>query len=323
MPARLKILTSVLTLVLVCSSSLAARQDVTLRYRWTKGDTLRYRITQQSTTTIGGIPGMDNLTIEQSIVQVVSTSVDDVAADGAATLKQSVESVKMDLTSPVFAASYDSAKPEAATDQLSATLKGVLSQVIGQSYTVVMGPTGEVLKVEGVSKMAEKMFSNVSADPAAAGVLDGLKAGLSDDSMRSLLAQSFSQSPNRPLKVGESWTYDVVQKNPMLGGIITSVKMTLKSVDGEASKRVATIATASDVKQDAAAPPAPNPMGMTMKLSPGTGDGEQVFDVAAGRLTRATIRMSMPMSMSGAGPDGSPMNLTTIVKGTTTTELIQ
>ena len=95
MPSRLRFLsTGALILTLLCGSSIAARQDVTLRYRWTKGDALRYRVTQQTTTTINGIPGMDNLTVEQSILQVVKTTAGEVAADGTATLSQSVESVQ-------------------------------------------------------------------------------------------------------------------------------------------------------------------------------------------------------------------------------------
>ena len=324
MPSRLRFLsTGALILTLLCGSLVAARQDVTLRYRWTKGDALRYRVTQQTTTTITGIPGMDNLTIDQSIIQVVKMTVAEVAPDGTATLNQSVESFKMNTASPMFNAGYDSEKPDAATDDLSARLKAVLAPMIGQSYNVVMAPTGEVVKVEGISKLAEKMFSNMSADPASAGVLDGLKASLSDESMRSLMGQSFAQAPNRPLKIGESWTSEILQSNPMLGGTITSVKLTLKTVGGDDPKRVATIGLDSSVKQDPAKPASPNPMGLTLQLSTGTGDGEQVFDLAAGRLVRSTVRMNLPMSMSGQGPDGTPMNLSTLVKGTTTTELIQ
>ena len=320
MASHLKTLyTGALILTLLCGSSIAARQDVTLRYRWTKGDALRYRVTQQTTTTINGIPGMDNLTVEQSFVQVIKTTAGEVAADGTATLSQSVESLKMNTTSPMFSAAYDSEKPDAATDELSARLKAVLAPMIGQPYTVVMAPTGEVVKVDGLSKLAEKMFSNMPADPAAAGMLDGLKASLSDDSMRSLLSQSFAQAPNRALKIGESWTAEIVQHNPMLGGTITSVKMTLKAVAGEDPKRMATIGIDSTVKQDPAKPGAPNPMGMTLQLSTGTGDGEQTFDLSAGRLVRSVVHMTLPMSMS----DGAAMNLSTLVKGTTTTELIQ
>ena len=324
MASHLKALyTGALILTLLCGSAIAARQDVTLRYRWAKGDVLRYRVTQQTTTTINGIPGMDNLTVEQSIIQVIKTTAGEVAADGTTTLSQSVESLKMNTTSPMFSAGYDSEKPDAATDDLSARLKAVLAPMIGQPYTVVMAPTGEVVKVDGLSKLAEKMFSNMPADPMSAGMFDGLKASLSDDSMRSLLSQSFAQAPNRALKIGESWTAEVVQNNPMLGGTITSVKMTLKAVAGEDPKRVATIGIDSAVKQDPAKPASPNPMGMTLQLSTGTGDGEQTFDLSAGRLVRSVVNMNLPMSMSGQAPDGTPMNLSTLVKGTTTTELIQ
>ena len=50
----------------------ALRQDVTLRYRWTKGETIRYRIVQQSTTTISGLPGgMGDMAIDQSTSQTL------------------------------------------------------------------------------------------------------------------------------------------------------------------------------------------------------------------------------------------------------------
>ena len=57
---------------LLCGPTVSAlRQDVTLRYRWTKGETIRYRIVQQSTTTISGIPGMGDMAIDQSTTQVI------------------------------------------------------------------------------------------------------------------------------------------------------------------------------------------------------------------------------------------------------------
>ena len=48
-------------LVIIASlfgASIAAVQpDIAIRYHWIKGETLRYRMTQQTTTTMSGLPG--------------------------------------------------------------------------------------------------------------------------------------------------------------------------------------------------------------------------------------------------------------------------
>ncbi len=302
----------------------ALRQDVALRYRWTKGETIRYRIVQQNTTTISGLPGgMGDMAIDQSTTQTIRWAAEDVSADGTTTLRQVFESVKMEMNSPMFAMSYDSAKPDAGDNPMTAMLKGVLTPMIGESFTIVMAATGEVQKVEGLSKLTEKMFQNIPQDPAAAGILDGLKANLSDESMRSTFAQTFAQFPNRPLKAGDTWNSQVSVGNPMFGGLITSTTSTLKSVEGEGSNRIATIVTTSAIKQDSSKPAQANPMGLTMQMGNGVGDGEHIFDAGTGRFRRSTTHLTMPMTMSGTGPDGTALNMKTSLKTTTTVEIVQ
>jgi hypothetical protein len=305
---------------LLAGPSVAAfRQDATLRYKWTKGDTVRYQIVQQSTSVLSGLPGMGDMNIDQTSTQVLLTTAENVAADGTATLKQTVESVKMQMNSPMFSFAFDSVKPEAATDPMSSMLKNVLSPMIGASFTVVMASTGEIRSVDGLSQVAEKMFKNVGQDPAMAGMFDGLKANVSDDAMRSMLSQAYTQFPARPIKPGDTWNAQVSSGNPMLGTVVTSIASTLKSMNGDGT---ATIAQNLTVKQDPSKPPQPNPMGMSMKMGEATGTGEQTYEVASGRLRRAQTNVTMPVSMSGTGPDGSALNMSMSVRSTTTIDLV-
>jgi len=299
----------------------AFRQDVKFTYQWKKGATLKYRVVQQSTTTLSGLPGgMGDLTIDQSTTQTLSSVVEDVAADGAATLRQTVEAIKAEINSPMMAMSYDSA---ANTSTGATIFKEVFSQLIGQPYTVTIAATGEVKKVAGLSQLADKMFKSITPDPATAGMLDGLKANLSDDAMRNMFTQSFAQFPDKPIKVGDAWDLQATSSNPMLGTLITSVKSTLKSIDAEAGGRTARVAVTLSVKRDASKPVPPNPMGMTLDVGEATGDGEQIFDASVGLLRSSTVHLAIPMTMSGTGPDGSALNMQTQVKSTTTTELIK
>ncbi len=175
-------------------------------------------------------------------------------------------------------------------------LKSVVSPMIGESFTLVMAPTGEVQKVEGLAKVAEKMFQSVPQDPAMAGILDGLKANLSDEAMRSTVHADVCAVPEPAAQV---WRYlerlRSAATNPMLGGLITSLTSTLKAVEGEGSNRVATIVTASDHQAGChASPPRANPMGLTMQMGDGTGDGEQVFDAGSGRLGARSTTIHHP-----------------------------
>ena len=65
---RVGTLTCVVAMLAWVSS--AYGQDATLRYRWVNGDEIRYRLSQQGTTTITGLPGIGETTIDQSNVQV-------------------------------------------------------------------------------------------------------------------------------------------------------------------------------------------------------------------------------------------------------------
>ena len=214
----------------LAGASLAAVQpDVSIRYRWTQGETLRYRMTQQGTTTMSGLPGgMGDVTIDQTIIQVFRTVAQEVAADGTTTLQQVVESVKMNMTSPMGALTFDSASPATGGDPMSQILSSTMGSMIGVPLTVVLSPTGAVLKVEGLSGAIDKMLSNLPPGAAGAAGANALKQSFGDDAVRSMMAQSFAQLPDRPLQVGESWNSTVSVSNPIMGGITMTAAATLE-----------------------------------------------------------------------------------------------
>jgi len=85
-----EIVAGAVALGLVGAATSSFAQEVTLRYRWTKGEETRTRMTQQVSTTIStAIPGgPGNGSVESSMSQVFHTIVEDVAAEGTATLRR-------------------------------------------------------------------------------------------------------------------------------------------------------------------------------------------------------------------------------------------
>jgi hypothetical protein len=322
MRARIGLIAAaVVTALLPGLSGLTAAQEAPLRYRWTKGEEVRYRMSQESTATISGLPGgMADMTIDTLMSQVMKSVVEDVAADGTATIRQVYESVKMEVNSPMSRMSYDSTKKDNAS--ADPTAQSMFSVMIGESFLLVLSPSGEVQKVDGMSGIMEKVFKNLPQDPAAAAMLQGMRNSFSDDAMRATMSQGFLKFPDRALKVGDSWDSQFTVKNPMIGGITTSVNATLKGFEGSGADQVAKIVMKLTMKPDAGAG-GTNPMGLEVKMGDGTGEGEMIFNVAKGRQQRAVNRMNTSLTMSGAGPDGSTLSMQTLVKATVTLELVQ
>ena len=307
---------TVLALTLIAGlTGIASAQPVTLRYKWTAGEEVKYRVTQQTTATVSGLPdGMGNMNVETTMAQVIRSVVKDVAADGAVTVEQIYESIRADINSPMARVTFDSANRDAAdVNPMNATL----GAMVGESFVIVVSPTGVVLKVDGVDRLMEKVFKTIPQSPAFTAAMQGMRNALSDESMKQMLSQGFARFPDRAVKVGESWSGESTMINPFLGKTTTTTTSTLAGVEGQ----VATIATKLNLKYDPA-DAAANPMGMTIKVGESSGEGELFFDIAKGQHRRSTTRMTMSFSMSTSGPDGAAMTMETVSKSLITVEIV-
>jgi hypothetical protein len=307
--------------VLFTASITAFQTGVTLRYRWTKGETLRYRMTQESSTAVSGLPdGIGDTTVDQTMTQVFRVVVEDVAADGTTTVQQTLESFRMEMNTPMGKTTYDSASADTAENPSTASYKRIFSAIVGEPFTLVLSPTGSILKLEGFSRIREKMFSALPQDAAGVAVANALKATFNDDDQT--IGHWFLPFSDRAVKVGDTWNTQATGGVAMFGSFTTSMAATLKAIEGIGADQVARIATQMTIKRDPTES-AKNPMGLSMQIGDSTGEGEILFDITKGRLLQSTTRRTMPMTMSGPGPDGTPMTMKSNVKSATTVELIQ
>jgi Family of unknown function (DUF6263) len=312
--------TAVLAVGLVIGlAEIASAQPVTLRYKWTKGEDVRYRVIQQSTGTVSGLPGgMGNMNIESTMTQVFRSLVQDVAADGTATIKQVIESVRMEANTPMAKMVFDSANKDAAATPDANPMNSAFAAMVGEYFIIVVGPTGLVQKVEGMDRLMEKVFKTIPQNFASAAAVNAMKNSLTDESMKQTFSQSYVRFPDRPLQVGETWKNENTFSNPMFGQQTTSTASTLTAVEGQIAK----VAIQLNVKFDPSASAA-NPMMMKMTPGESSGEGELLFDVAKGQYQRSTTRMTMAFSMSGSGPDGAALSMQTVSKSVVTVEIVQ
>jgi hypothetical protein len=307
------------------TSADAWRQEAVLRYRWTSGEAVQYRMSQQTTTVVSGLPGgMPDMTVGQTVGQTMRMIADSVAADGTTSLKQTIESMNMNMEMPMGmgSVSYDTAKPDQASGPGAAELKTIFGAMIGQPFTLVVTSRGEVQKVEGFAALTERMFKSMAPDPSTDAIRNGLSGMFSDESMKSMMSTGFGAFPERAAKIGDTWNTSVTVQTPVTGALMTTIGLTLKALEGSGAEQTARIATQITIKQTSK-PTGPMPMGLSLEMGEGGGDGEILFSVAKGRMLKSTTRTTTPMKMTGSAPDGTAMNMTTTVKNVVTVELIQ
>ena len=320
---RLSSLVNVLLLAAcVASASPAAAQTVTLRYRWTKGEAATYRLTSQTDTSVTGMPGAGAMTLGQTMTQVLKWTAEDVSADGVATLRQTFQSIKMQISGPAGKVTYDTAAPNDNPNPMIGAMRRVLGAMAGESIVVVMAADGTVASIDGASKILARISANLPEDPGAEAITQGMKSILSEDALKSTLAQSFAKLPADPVKIGDSWRGQVTLAAEIVGKIQGTSTFTLKAVDETADGSVARIAAALVLKQESIAAPS-GPANVVMTLGNSKGEGEILFDVARGRIRRNTMRTDMPSVVSMTAPDGSPASVQNKTTTTTTMELVE
>jgi uncharacterized protein DUF6263 len=318
-PRRSRVVTGVVAFVVACAVPLLA-QDVTLKYLWKKGETLRYRLTQENNVNMSNVPGMGDMTITTTIGQTLKLLAEDVAPDGTATVKTTFEAVKISMGTPMGNFSYDSAAPAAAqSDPMIDALAKSMGALVGESITMVTKPNGGITKVSGMTQLASKIMQ--AMPQAGAAGMSGLDSMLSDEAMTSQFQQGFSILPDTPVRAGANWKSEIKVSNPM-APMLASTAYTLKAVEAAGTGQMARIAVMTTLK--ASGPPTPNPaLPMKVQVGDGTGEGELLFDVRNGRLQKSVLRSTQPMTMGMQGPDGSALSMQMLTKSTVTMELIE
>jgi hypothetical protein len=295
-----------------------AQAQVTLQYRWKQGDTVTYKTTLQTATTIGGMAGMGDVTLGQSMTQRIKLLAAAVAPDGSVTLHETIEAVSVKVDNPTGSVAYDSEDPKSTEqNEAAASLGRMFSGIVGGTISVAMAPTGAIQRIDGVAKLLDKVMLDLPSDRAASQMMQGLKSVMSDEAIRASLEQSFPRLPPHDVKPGDTWTGQVALGSPAIGKIAGTQTMTLKSVDGSD----ATIAVALGLKQESAPPI--GPQGMTVKLGDSHGAGTIDFDLTAGRIRKSTMTTDMPTTLTTTGPDGRPATITNTTKTSMTMEEIR
>lgn len=295
---RLAAVLALVAVAVLTSSSAPAADDadkLDLKLRVKKGDAYHVGlvIEQDITQTTPGAQQPQSM--KQKIGMGYRMEVQDVDAEGTATLHTVYDDVSFRQEGPQGVVEFDSSKPAGEVPQAA---RG-FAALAGQRFTIVLTRDGKVTEVRGVQEMLDAIVAKLDLPPGPTrdGMAKMIKEQFGETAMREQMQNLFAFYPAQPVGVGESWTHNV--RISMGFPMVLENTYTLKGrKDG-----VATIAVATKLS--------PNPDAKPMTLGEvtiaydlsGTQSGETTIDEATGWTTGATLKQDIggEMTMTAGG----------------------
>lgn len=297
-----------LALPLCFSATPAATEGTTLRWKFQKGEVLRYRVTSEQETEVSVMPGA-GMKISSAIV--MNETVREVAADGTASLEMSYEALRMDSDSPMFSMHYDSTQPEGSRGE--ETLVKSLDPMLKARIQLKMDPTGHVSEIKGVEEMLASL--SASMPKGAPGGAEMIKGMFNESSIRKMV--EVNVFPATALDAGATWKHEFDMPNPMIGTLRFTMDNKFVGLEEHAGESCAKIAVGTKVSITKP-PEGDSPMKFDASLGETEGKTTQWFGTKSGRMLAVEMDMDMAMTIGMPPQDGDPAHAMKIETTTST-----
>jgi len=266
-------------MILALALLLSPVQDkATIGWKFAKGDTLRYELTQTDTSSVAGRDMSRETTMGMAMV------VSDVDDKGVATIKVTYDRMKFSMTGAMesdYDSERDKEEPEDGFGKLFAAM-------VGQSFTFKMNARGDVVAVEGYRKMMDAVFDKIGEDALP---FPGMQDMFTDDFAKKMMGQSFPKLPAKPVAKDESWEGKDELEMPMMGKVALKVKSTLK----ELREKEAVFAQDSTIEKAEG----DDSSGAVVEVTDCKTKATITWNTDAGRLVSSTWTTSLTASANG------------------------
>lgn len=276
--------------VLVLSATASAPGEaLTLRVKFTKGESLRYRMTQEQTMESEMLGEVENTN-----AFVFRQDVTDVTADGTGTLDVRYEAVRME-TGGQASMSYDSTLTGDAAKRNSPILAKIFGPMLEAKLSMTMEPTGRVASIRGVDEMLAKCFPS-SAKPNPMDPASMMKEMFNEDSLKRLV--EVNVFPTEAIEPGHKWSRNLEQPLPMFGTMKLSFENHFVGIEDHAGQRCAKLGITGRMTFEEAKEKA---LPMKISIESPSLSGTMFFAVDQGRMLDAQIDTTMDMHMEAGG----------------------
>lgn len=280
-------------LTLAIAPGFARAETVNLRPKFEKGTEASYTlaIDAQNEATRTGSAEPQKQHINQEIG--LRLKVNDVDAEKGAKVDLTYDSFKLKVDGGPMPIEFDSATP--AEKDEGNPVAGAFRPLVGTTLHLIIDKDGNVTDVTGGEELAQGIAGQA------------LSGYVTSGGVRGLLGPIFSTRQTKgEASVGETWTYEDVMPNSVIGQMKIVSNHTLKSVDGGNAN--IDLAGNIDFK--------PAEGGPTITLKEGTYNGNYVWDTKAGMLKSMNAKLVAALEGDLGGASASKNIATTTLTRT-------
>lgn len=218
----------------------------------------------------------------------------DVTGDssGWKTVGATISRIAMNMNANGMSVNYDSDVPDTASaNNPMAILGKVLGAMKGGEFSFTINEKGEVGEVRGMNEMIQNMIAKANI-PNSDMVMQSVGKSFDADNFKQNIQQSFDIYPDKPVKIGDSWTKTL---NLNSGGIsmLSNNTFTLQSVNGDDA--ILKVDSKISSGADSAAT-----MGVKVSTT-GNIDGTTTVDLPTGLSKEGNMNMKMNMQINSQG----------------------
>ena len=279
------------TILAMSTPAPVSAQEIMLKWGFQEGSQVVMQMTNRMEMLMPG--GFSSQVMDQTVR--MRQTVQSVDLGGDATLMVTTEHMRMEGIGPAGNQLYDSDTGDIPTDP---AILGAAAMV-GQSYSMVVGPDGTVKSVQGIEELVEAM--RASSPPEAAPMLDEM---FNADILIEIAQQGMQILPTDPVSPGDSWQTSSTMPNPLLGEVTNNLTFVLDQVEERDGKTVALLSSTGEIVADAPDGLAGLPMEMEVDAEM---TGSLIFELDRGLILSSITTNKMTMTMSG--PDGASMTM--------------
>ena len=266
-------------------------QEIMLKFGFQEGSQIVMQMTNRMEMSMPG--GFSSQVMDQTVR--MRQTVQSVDLSGDATLMVTTEHMRMEGIGPAGNQLYDSDTGDIPSDP---AILGAAAMV-GQSYSMVVGPDGTVKSVQGIEELVEAM--RTSFPPEVAPMLDEM---FSADILIEIAQQGMQILPTDPISPGNSWQTSFTMPNPLLGEVTNNLTFVLDQVEERDGKTIALLSSTGEIVADAPDGLEGLPMEMDVDAEM---TGSLIFELDRGLVLSSITTNEMTMTMSG--PDGASMTM--------------
>jgi hypothetical protein len=268
-----------------------AKADLRLRFEQGKTYALVLSVQQSIRQLVDGQ--------EQHIAQTVKIGqtfkVEDIDADGVATIKVTFGPLAMRTQMGELGIEYDSDNPP---DEILPAARP-LAAMVGRSFTLRLKPDGTLVELKGVDAMLEAALGTIAlTDAQKERLRASLEQQFGDEALKELMTSTFKYLPDEPVGVGDTWTSAAATERGYPAVFETVYKL-LARKDG-----VATIEAKTKITSNPEGPPQKMGAATVRYKLEGTQEGTFEIDEATGWYVGGKLTQKVQGEMMVSGLPG-------------------